>query len=141
MLEAMAEPSPEGKRSVGAEGGERVRVQAAKLEVGRRRGSAGEGAGGLALALGEESAELRYLGERGVGARLGVVGHRARLDGGAGVSGAGLWDPGFGAGGWKGLGPVGAQTPRGRGICRRVVERARRGPAEGPGSWPRWGSW
>lgn len=33
MLEAMAEPSPEGKRSVGTEGRERVRIHLAKLEV------------------------------------------------------------------------------------------------------------
>lgn len=33
MLEAMAEPSPEGKRSLGTEGRERVRFQLVKLEV------------------------------------------------------------------------------------------------------------
>lgn len=33
MLEAMAEPSPEGKRSIGTEGRERVRIHLAKLEV------------------------------------------------------------------------------------------------------------
>lgn len=33
MLEAMAEPSPEGKRSIGTEDRERVRIQWAKLEV------------------------------------------------------------------------------------------------------------
>lgn len=59
MLEAMAEPSPEGKRSVGTEGRERVRIHLAKLEVEPRTqlGSAGKGVGGLALEVGERRVE------------------------------------------------------------------------------------
>lgn len=58
MLEAMAEPSPEGELSTGTErlvGGGRARNLLANLEVEPRSpaGEGGEGVGGLPLEVGE----------------------------------------------------------------------------------------
>lgn len=85
-----------------------------------------------------ESDELRELGERGVEdwVELDI---RHGVDGGGGVSGDRRWQPSFG--GWRLKRPrTGWRSEAGESGCRRVVERARRGLSEGPGSWPRWGS-